>query len=226
MIYGIIPVGGQGTRLNLAFDKELFPLKGYDYYRPVIQHTVDNMISAGVERIYFIHGKEYKQDIVDRFNYWKGETDKVGYFHILNQGNQANIFNSFHKAIVPKEDDIYLYGLPDSYYKINPFDITKNGLQISMMQVDNDAKVGRINIKTSLFDKDIKKELTTDHCWTTLQFDYSHFNAFIKELNINTSVEVESVLNQLNFNLNYYDCLYYDLGTWKSINEYWNKNSF
>ena len=47
MIYGIVPVGGKGTRLGLYFSKELFPLKGHDYYYPVCKYTVDNMIEAG-----------------------------------------------------------------------------------------------------------------------------------------------------------------------------------
>ena len=55
MIVGLIPVGGKGTRLGLFFPKEMLPQIGFDYYNPLINLTVTNMLETGVEKIYFIH---------------------------------------------------------------------------------------------------------------------------------------------------------------------------
>lgn len=216
MIYGLIPVGGKGTRLGLPFSKEMLPLKGYEDYYPVCKLTVDNMLSAGCQKIFFIHGFEYKTEIINLFN-------QENFVHIKNLSErQSEVFSSFYNSVVLKDNDIFLYGLPDSFYKKNLFPQIKNidGLVCGMYKTDDDCKVGRLNIITNKFVKSIKEEDLTDYCWGVLKFDLSClkiFNEFIKKSNF----EAEELLNENNFKVVYGD-EYFDLGTWKSLNKYWS----
>ena len=63
MIYGLVPIGGKGTRLGLSFSKEMLPQKGFLYFNPVSNHLVNTMQNAGAEQIVFIHGFEFKKDV-------------------------------------------------------------------------------------------------------------------------------------------------------------------
>jgi choline kinase len=218
MMYGIVPVGGKGTRLGLSFSKELFPLKGYDYYYPVCKYTVDNMIEAGCEKIYFIHGKEFKTEILELF-YSKN------YYHIKNYSDrQSDIFNSFFTNINPEKDDIYLYGLPDSYYEINLFNTIRDidGLVCGMFKVDDNSKVGRLDTKGK-FVKSIKDDNNSDKCWGLLKMNFEVLSKLSSMLVESTDVqlEVEIFLNKFDFKT-VDGGKYWDLGTWKIINNYWN----
>jgi glucose-1-phosphate thymidylyltransferase len=217
MIYGLIPVGGYGTRLGLPFAKELIPLKGFDKYYPVSRLTVDNMLTAGCEKIFFIHGQEYKLEIKNLFK------EEI-FFHIKNLGQrQSEVFSSFYNSIAPKKDDIYLYGLPDTYYKHNLFfELLKlDGLGCGMYKVSDTAKVGRLNFETGKFVKSIKKEKLSEHCWGVLKLDYDSLKTFNNFINKEKAFEAEELINQNSFKVVYGDD-YYDLGTWDSLNKYWN----
>lgn len=217
MIYGIVPVGGLGTRLGLPFPKEMIPLKGYDYFYPVCKLTVDNMLSAGCTKIYFIHGQYYKPEIVKYF-------DGNIYSHVNNRSpRQSEVFSSFYNSIEPQKNDIFYYGLPDTYYKDNLFNKLKekDGLVCGMYKVDDNAKVGRVNLKTNKFEKSIKQQNLTDFCWGVLKFDYFTLQNFNDAIIKNCNFESEDLLNIQDFQLVYGD-YYYDLGTWECLNKYWN----
>jgi hypothetical protein len=217
MIYGLIPVGGFGTRLGLPFAKELMPLKGYPNYYPVCKLTVDNMIDAGCEKIFFIHGKDFKKEILDYFS------DNI-FFHIKNLGDrQVEVFSSFYKNIRVEHNDIFFYGLPDTYYKKNLFTELKslNGLGCGMFKVSDSAKVGRLNKKTNKFEKSQKNEDLSEYCWGVLKLDSSSIHSFVQNILKEEFFEAEEIINQLNFNVIYGD-EYFDLGTWDSLNKYWD----
>lgn len=217
MIYGLIPVGGYGSRLNLPFPKEMLPLKNYNFYYPVCKLTVDNMISAGCEKIFFIHGKEYKKEIVSFFN------DKC-YSHIKNLSpRQSEVFSSFYKSVSLNKDDIFYYGLPDTYYKKNLFlELKKiDGLACGMFAVDNNSVVGRLNTSINKFEKSVKKDNLTKYCWGVLKFDLQTLQIFNKTIEEKKNSEAEELINENEFKVVYGD-EYYDLGTWDSLNKYWN----
>jgi glucose-1-phosphate thymidylyltransferase len=56
MIYGLIPIGGKGTRLGLPFSKEMLPQAGVLFYKPIVSHVTEKMMQAGADRIIFVHG--------------------------------------------------------------------------------------------------------------------------------------------------------------------------
>ena len=113
MIYGLVPVGGKGLRLGLPFPKELLPQKGFLEYKPLIAHTTEKMEEVGARVIYFIHGTELKQGIVDYYS------DTAKYVHIIQKTpGFANVFEDFYDACDFKKDDQVLFGLPDSVYEV------------------------------------------------------------------------------------------------------------
>ncbi len=217
MIYGLVPVGGVGSRLGLPFHKELLPLKGYDKYYPVCKLTVDNMLQAGAEKIIFIHGKEYKNEIKNIFN---SDT----YIHLNNYSSrQSEVFSVVYKSLMFSNNDVMYYGLPDSYYTKNLFleMKEKQGLVCGVFNTDNDSYVGRINYSTKKFIKNKKMNDNSNFCWGVLKFDFDilkKFNIFIDQ---NLNSEAEEMINCVDFSLVFGEA-YYDLGTWQSLNNYWN----
>ena len=115
MIYGIIPVGGKGVRLSLPYPKEMLPQKNFDHYNPVINHTVEKMFMAGADLIYMVHGREYKNAIVEYY----ADNSKV--LHITQDTPSfSGVLQDFHEKVNYKDTDKILFGLPDSIYDQRP----------------------------------------------------------------------------------------------------------
>lgn len=218
MIYGIVPVGGKGLRLNIPFDKEMMPIIGHDKYYPICQFTVDKLVDAGCEIIYFIHGNEYKNSILERF-------DDSKFIHIKNTDKrQSEIFLRFYDNVDIKENDIFLYGLPDSIYDdTNPFSSIKhkNGLVCGMFEVSDELNVGRIDKNSNTFIKSIWSEYLTKHCWGIIKLDKNSLEKLVESLKNNPSFEMEEILNTIDCKTEYFG-KYWDLGTWKSLDEYYS----
>ena len=215
MMYGIVPVGGIGSRLGLPFPKELFPLKNRSSYYPVCQHTIDNMLEAGCEKIFFVHGKNFKNHIVSMYK-------EENYYHINNMGErQSEVFTYFMRSIKPNHDDIFLYGLPDSWYPGNIFQSMKKmpGLVCGMFSTKDNAVVDRLNKEGKFIKCDKKDDSVSTECWGVLKFDTESLEKFSNIIE-KSDYEVASALNECNLNL-CYGSAYYDLGTWESMNDYW-----
>lgn len=220
MIYGIIPVGGVGSRLALPFPKELLPLKGYNYYYPVCKMTVDKMIEAGCQQIYFIHGKDTKNEIKNYFN-------SQNFYHINNQSPQfSKTITCFMENVKLDKEDIILYGLPDSYYDGNLFPklLTAYGAVCGLFVTNPYSKVDRINVDTGLLDVKSEKTINnSDLFWGVLKFDYNSMLLYKQILENTEESELGNVLNKISFKTVTENKNYIDLGTWPSLNEYWSK---
>jgi len=215
MIYGIVPVGGMGTRLGLPFPKELFPLKDRNSYYPVCQHTIDNMLESGCEKIVFVHGKNFKEHIVSMYK-------TENFSHINNMGErQSEVFTHFLKSINANHDDIFLYGLPDSWYPGNLFLSMKQipGLVCGMFSTKDTSVVDRLNSDRKFIKCDRRDNSVSTECWGVLKFDFESIAKFSNIIE-KTDYEVASALNECSLNL-CYGSVYYDLGTWESMNDYW-----
>lgn len=216
MIYGIVPVGGTGSRLGMAFPKELLPLKGYNKYYPVSKLTVDNMLQAGCEKIYFIHGESYKQQIREYYN-------KEKFSHINNYSPDFSMsIGSFVENVKIEKNDTILFGLPDSFYYGNLFLklVKKDGLCCGLFETFDETKVDRIN-KNNKFD--VKSKKTNDNSnlfWGVLKFDFSTINLYNEILQKTKEKEVGNIINQINFTCEIGE-KYIDLGTWEFLNKYW-----
>ncbi len=204
-IYGCIPVGGNGTRLKLPFSKEMLPLLGYDFYKPIIEHTVNKMKEAQCDEIFFIHGKEYKEDIFKHF---------IGYHHARQKDTNPFVLNDILKCV---DSGILLYGLPDTIYTGNPFikAIAMEGHVACIFETSNDdLKVDRIS--HNKFDiKSEKTLLNQNNFWGAAKLIIEDMpkNYFGKEMG--------EYLNLIDINYSY-NKEYVDLGTWLGYEEYCN----
>jgi len=220
MIYGIIPVGGKGVRLSLPYPKEMLPQKNFDYYNPVINHTVEKMFMAGTDVIYMVHGREYKKEIVEYY----ADNSKV--LHITQESPSfSGVLQDFYEKVNFKETDKILFGLPDSIYDKNPFIEMLNipsivcGLFIS----DNNIKADRPSIEDEgrFQVKVAKNETNSDYFWGVLKFDGRNLNNFIDAGYLSKFTEIGDILNHY-VKTYVYGKDYVDLGTWMGYNKYLN----
>lgn len=216
MIYGLIPVGGKGTRLSLPYSKEMLPQKNYDYFNPVINHIVEKMELAGAEKIVFVHGLEYKQDVCGYFNDSK-------YIHIKQETTGfANVIEDFYLNIKPQDKDRVLFGLPDSVFDKNPFIemLHLPGIVCGLFTTDKHSKVDRLDVRGESFQ--VKVERTDDNSsrfWGVLKFDGKNISDIVNNGDLKETSEIGHILNKYKKQfVKGYD--YLDLGTWTNYNKY------
>ena len=141
VVYGIVPVGGVGARLSLPYSKEMLPQKNFDYYNPIANHLVEKMQLAGASKIIFVHGLNYKEDVKQHFN-------DAAHIHILgNRLGFANVLYNFYDQIKPNDQDIILFGMPDSVFDNNLFVemINFSGIVCGLFTTTKQAKVDRLD---------------------------------------------------------------------------------
>lgn len=216
MIFGIIPIGGKGTRLGLPYSKEMLPQKNYDIFNPVVNHLVEKMLLAGAEYITFVHGTEYKLDV---FEFFQGKK----FTHILqNKTGFANVILDFYNQMNPCSQDKILFGLPDSVFNGNPFVemLNKKGTVAGCFTTEPYAKVDRLSLDNSKFL--IKTEKTPDNqnrFWGVIKFDYDDICKMVQDNVFESYTEIGQILNLYKFSIVEGD-KYLDLGTWEGYNRY------
>ena len=219
MIYGILPVGGKGSRLSLPFPKELLPQKGFDHYNPVINHIVLKMLIAGADMVYFIHGNEYKQSIVDFYS-------DPRYVHLVQRTTGfATVLRDFHENVgtgLSAKDKI-LFGLPDTIFEGNPFvDMLRSpGIVCGLFSTDPYTKVDRLSkADDQTFQiKSPKNDTNQNLFWGVLKFDGSDLNHMVQQRVFDITKEIGAILNT--YPKTYVRCeTFLDLGTWLSYNRY------
>lgn len=124
-IFGIVPAGGQGTRLGLPFPKELLPIAGTTMYTPVIDYTMTAMYESGVDGIIVVCN-DHKGQLLDYLA-------KRPYSHLItfayqhtkpsasggSSGFVEAISDAFTSALCHygesvKRDASWLVGMPDT----------------------------------------------------------------------------------------------------------------
>lgn len=235
-IFGLIPVGGKGLRLSLPFSKEMIPQKNYDYYNPLINHTVQKMEFAGANTIIFVHGSEYKKDIIDYFSNVKNQTK---YIHIKQETiGFAQIIIDFinylnNNDIVFCDNDKVILGLPDSIFDKNPFIelLELPGIACGLFTTTPYTKVDRINLENKFDIKCEKNNNNSEFFWGILKFTIKDLKIAINKVyNVygNTFTnEIGEILNLCDIPKNnfVYGKKYLDLGTWKNYNKYLSDES-
>ncbi len=214
MIYGLIPVGGKGTRLSLPFSKEMLPQKQYDYYNPVINHTVDKMLLAGASVIFMIHGENLKLDIV---KFYENHRKIV---HVTQEtpsfAGVLSDFIMYASGLKPKHK--VLFGLPDSVYTGNPFMemLTIDGIVCGLFKSDDSIKADRPTVQdNNIFQVKVAKDASNlDRFWGVLKFDGSNLLNMVVD-----NSEIGYLLNRETKTYVYGDA-YIDLGTWGGYNKY------
>ena len=222
-IYGLIPIGGKGLRLSVPFSKEMIPQKSFDYYNPIVNHLIEKMELAGAQTIVFVHGLEFKKDVKDFFN-------KDSYVHILQKKKSfASVIFDFYNKILPKDNDVIFFGLPDSVFDKNPFIemLNHQGIACGLFYTESQAKVDRLNKKGNRFQiKTIKNKTNQDWFWGVLKFNGIDIRNMIKDGVFEKQTEIGSILNLYKKHTVYGE-KYLDLGTWSNYNKYLlDANSF
>lgn len=130
MIYGSIPAGGKGSRLQpLGFSKELAPIAG----RAVIEYLIGRMRLAGIDKI-FINTSPDKTDLITYLS-TKSEYKDNLVFIVRERKGLLDAVVSPHEFI--KDDDYLVFGLPDTIWF--PEDAFK---QIIEFKNDSDLTLG------------------------------------------------------------------------------------
>lgn len=224
MIYGLIPVGGKGTRLSLPFSKEMLPQKNFDFFNPVINHLVEKMEIVGASKIFFVHGHQIKQDIVDYFN-------DPRYVHVTQtQLGFATVLLDFVGACTELQpDDKVLFGLPDSVFDLNPFVemLLYPGIVCGLFKTDQYTKVDRLNKDKTAFQVKVPKDDTNlDRFWGLLKFDGRDIQKIANIVDFKKMTEIGHIINMFpNRHVNGQN--YIDLGTWENYNKYLaDRNNF
>jgi glucose-1-phosphate thymidylyltransferase len=219
MIYGLVPVGGKGLRLGLPFPKELLPQKGFLEYKPLIAHTTEKMEEAGARVIYFVHGTELKQGIVDYYS------NPSRFVHLVQKTpGFANVLKDFYNVCDFKKDDQVLFGLPDSVYEGNLFKelVDKPGMVCGLFTTSDDTKVDRLSNDGFYFwVKSVKQFDNQEWFWGILKFTYQALKIICgNELHPPVyTTEIGEILNHYEFD-KVYGGSYLDLGTWINYNKY------
>lgn len=224
MIYGVIPVGGKGTRLGLPYSKEMLPQKNYDHYNPIMNHVVEKMKMAGAKKIVFVHGSEFKRDVLEYFN------DLEMHAHIMQDHlGFANVLRDAYNVLVTKDDDQLLFGLPDSVFDDNPFIemIQKPGIVCGLFTTNSYSKVDRLSVEGQHFQVKTKKtDQNYEWFWGILKFDAQDVAKMIEDDAFERYSEIGHILNMYKFSV-MHGRSYLDLGTWMNYNRYLsNENNF
>ena len=216
MIYGLIPVGGKGIRLGLPYSKEMLPQKNFDYFNPLVNHIVEKMKLAGAEKFYFVHGTEFKKDIIEYFN-------QEIFVHILQENlGFANVILDFYNKSNIVDNDKVIFGLPDSVFEENPFIdlVDKKGIVTGLFVTDIMSRVDRLDINEKNFQiKTAKSQNNLDIFWGVLKFDGANIKTMIEDGVFDTYTEIGDILNL--YEKTHVRCkCYLDLGTWENYNRY------
>jgi len=216
MIVGVVPIGGLGTRLGLTFSKEMLPQKNTNSYNPISNHLVTKMLKAGAEKIIFIHGDDFKTDVTSFY------TDYVHKHYKQSKAGFANVLYEAYKIENIRENDIILFGMPDTIFEDNLYlqMVEKKGVVAGLFITDFESKVDRLDKGGRKFY--IKTELdmnTTENFWGILKFDGQNISNAIEQGLFDRYSEVGSIVNSLNFTT-VQGGKYIDLGTWKNYNRY------
>lgn len=217
MICGLIPVGGNGTRLSLPFSKEMLPQKNFDFFNPIISHVVEKMEMAGADQIVFVHGQSFKRDICDFFR------DESKYKHIEQKTTGfGNILMDFYLSARPPLNSKILFGLPDTVFDKNPFVemLLYSGIVCGLFITDPHSKVDRLNVNKTQFQvKTPKTHDNLDWMWGVLKFDGSDIASIVKTINMEQRIEMGDILNSYPLK-HVYGKNYLDIGTWANYNQY------
>ena len=218
MIYGLVPIGGKGTRLGLTFSKEMLPQKGTSHFNPISNHLISKMRAAGAEQIIFIHGFEVKRDVIDYFN-----SDIHRHF-IQRSDGFSNVLKEFLVNIPISKNDLIFFGMPDTIFNGNPFSkmAAHEGVSCGLFTTNDESKVDRLLINENKFAvKRAKSPGLQDRFWGLLKFDGEDIINMNKKGYFSKYNEIGDIVNQFQFNCTFAGD-YLDLGTWETYNYYLN----
>src|SRR5439155_18700700 len=123
-LIGVIPCAGKGGRLGLPIPKELMPLGHYgdadQKPMPMGDHILEQILDAGCHRVNFVVGPD-KWPVVEHYGYhpkWASRYTPTFTYQMGSLGTGQAIAGL---SSLVNQQDIVLYGMPDTLIAPNPF---------------------------------------------------------------------------------------------------------
>ncbi len=123
-LIGLIPAAGKGTRLNLPYPKELYPVIRNNHYKPLAQFVVENLTASGARDIVFVIN-ETKHQLIGYFG--NGQRFGCHFSYVVQEQN-----NEFKASTSPG-----LAHALDSGYHLTRGKTVLFGMADTLMQPNN-----------------------------------------------------------------------------------------
>lgn len=158
-IIGLIPAAGKGTRLNLPYPKELYPVIRENRYKPLAQFVVESLTASGARQIVFVIN-ETKHQLLGYFGSGKRFNCEFSY---AVQENNNHLNGSTSPGLAHALDSAYhlvtgktvLFGMADTI--MQPRDVFRCMLDeareddqviLGLFQVARPEKFGMVDFNT------------------------------------------------------------------------------
>lgn len=142
---GLVPAAGSGLRLGLPYPKELYPIIRDGRYKPVAQHVVENMVTAGIEHIVFVIN-ETKHQLIGFFGDGRRFDCRISYVYQDRErrgtGGSAGLAEALDSAHHLLGDQRVVFGMADTI--MSP----ENCLQPLVDDRDSDVHMGLFPTET------------------------------------------------------------------------------
>jgi len=234
-VIGLIPAAGQGLRLGLPYPKELYPVIRHNHYKPVAQHTLENMTAAGISHIVFVIN-ETKHQLLSyfgdghRFNCHISYVvqERAGQMEDRSPGLSQALDAGYHLT----RGKTVAFGMADTI--IQPLDVFARMIQV--METDDDAvlalfetsepeKFGMVDWTDGLVRRVIDKPKVTDlrQMWGCILWCPAFTEYLHTCLQRGNPTDFADIMNQALFDglvfrgLDFKSGAYLDLGTYEAV---------
>lgn len=234
-VVGLIPAAGKGLRLGLPYPKELYPIIRNNRYKPVVQHTLENMTAAGISHVVFVIN-ETKHQLLGYFGDGRRFNCHISYVVQEQEGQDEDASPGLSQALDAgyhlTQGKTVAFGMADTIIQpVDAFGHMMRALRpgddvvLALFETDEPEKFGMVDWTDGLVRRIIDKPETTDLCymwgcilWRPSFTDYLHtclqrghptdFAAVMNE-----AIEEGLVFRGLSFEQG----VYIDLGTYEAI---------
>ena len=236
-LVGLIPAAGKGTRLNLPFPKELYPIIQNNKFRPVAQSILEQITSAGVGHIVFVVN-ENKHQLLQYFgngqrflcniSYVVQEPPKVNALHAISPGLAEALDSGYHLV----KDKLVFFGMPDTIIfpdyvfkeAFNQLRDDQDGI-LCLFRTNKPEKSGMVRTDGYKVIEVIDKPLQTDlewmwGCiiWKPIFSEFLHTSIHHRKIFEFSTILNDAIKTGLNLaSIKFHDGKYLDLGTYEDV---------
>lgn len=238
-LVGLIPAAGKGTRLNLPYPKELYPVIRNNHYKPLAQFVVENLTASGVQDIVFVVN-ETKHQLIGYF----GSGSRFGcQFSYAVQESNGHLNSSTSPGLAHALDSAYhlvrgktvLFGMADTI--MVPVDIYRQLLDaarpedqviLGLFNVTRPEKFGMVEMDgegsvSQIIDKPAKTDLRLAWgciAWRPAFTEFLHNSIQRENISDFATVMNRAIAAGMPFRgVALPDASYSDLGTYEEIAE-------
>jgi hypothetical protein len=159
---GLIPAAGMARRMGISTPKELLEVDD----RPVIEYSVDHMVSAGLRRIVVVirHGKEAISDHLD------ATYPDIEFEYVFQTGSIGNLLDAIRVAVPAVAGCQVYFLMPDTIITPNPFSAPTSGEVTLLCFAAGGGEWRNFGVVSEKFGRLIDKpnEYVGSTCWGAL----------------------------------------------------------